>query len=146
MGSAQRLASVQNGLGRWPQIDRRTPRHELRQIRRRMVYEAAKHGIPTTVIAKLAGVANDTLYRRYRPELQAGIAEAHGAIAGKAYQVAMDGDVQMLKFWLSCQLGWKPPAQEITTPPGLPFEVSPVMQRVARLLGDEKAIEGQLEP
>jgi hypothetical protein len=73
---------------------------------RRIVKELAGVGLPQPMIARIIGVAKETLYKYFEEELHLGAAEATGAIAKTLYAKAIGGDTASLIFWLKCRANW----------------------------------------
>ena len=89
----------------------------------------ASYGLPTHEIAAIMGVSKKTLERRYRthPEvydaIDRGRAKAHFNMAKKCYDVAMNGNENLIKFWLQTRAGWTPKtSHEVSGPDQGPIE------------------------
>lgn len=99
--------------------DEHIPTDEKRAIVRAL----AKYGVRQYDIAVQIGVTTGTLVKYYRPELDAGMAEAAEGLAKTAYQMAMDGDVRMMIFLLKTRLGYKETTRvECSGPDGEPIK------------------------
>lgn len=99
--------------------DEHVPTDEKRAIVRAL----AKYGVRQYDIAVQIGVTTGTLVKYYRPELDAGMAEAAEGLAKTAYQMAMDGDVRMMIFLLKTRLGYKETTRvECSGPDGAPIQ------------------------
>ncbi len=71
-------------------------------------------------IASIFGVSTDTIYRRMNEgnldlseALSRGKSKAIFKIANKAYKLALEGNVSMIKYFLSCRGGWSEKLQII---------------------------------
>jgi len=57
-------------------------------------------GVPQDDIAKIVGCAPKTLRKRFREELDRGVAEANAMVAGYLFNSAKQGNVSAQIFWL----------------------------------------------
>ena len=80
----------------------------------------AAMGLSLEQIASIFGVSTDTIYRRMNEgnldlseALSRGKSKALYKIANKAYKLAMEGNVSMIKYFLSCRGGWSEKLQII---------------------------------
>lgn len=80
----------------------------------------AAMGLSLEQIASIFGVSTDTIYRRMNEgnidlsaALSRGKSKALYKIANKAYNLAMEGNVAMIKYFLSCRGGWSEKLQII---------------------------------
>ena len=69
-------------------------------------------GLSGADIAKIVGCAPKTLRKRFRVELDRGIAEANGMISGSLSTADKGGDITAMTFWLKTRAHWRerPPA------------------------------------
>jgi hypothetical protein len=80
-------------------------------------------GIPHTDIAILLDIDTKTLRKHYRRELDTGSIKANGAVGGKLYKAAMEGNVSAQIFWCKTRMGWKETSKtELSGPNGGPIE------------------------
>ena len=78
---------------------------------RRMVKTMAAYGIRQEEIATTICVAEKTLRRRFRKELDQGATEANTQVGQTMYQLATSGkSPQSTMFWLERRAGWRPNA------------------------------------
>jgi hypothetical protein len=80
-------------------------------MRERVRYLAGV-GVRQDDIAKMIGCAPKTLRKRFRNELDRGVAEANATISGYLFAAAKAGNVTAQIFWLKTRAHW----QEKTTP------------------------------
>jgi hypothetical protein len=64
-------------------------------------------GIPQDDIAKITGCAPKTLRKRFRDELDRGVAEANAMICGYLFAAAKAGNTTAQIFWLKTRAGWR---------------------------------------
>jgi hypothetical protein len=83
-------------------------------------------GVPQDHIAKIIGCAPKTLRKRFRDELDRGVAEANATICGYLFAAAKAGNVTAQIFWLKTRADWRermppddpaPTSQVETNPP-----------------------------
>ena len=69
-------------------------------------------GVPQDDIAKIVGCSAKTLRKRFRDELDRGVAEANAIIAGCLFAAAKAGNIAAAIFWLKTRARWRerPPA------------------------------------
>lgn len=82
------------------------PPHKPTKALRERVTMFARIGVSHEDIARVMKLAPNTLTKHYQDELDNSALEANGAIGGKLYAKAMDGDVACLIFWAKCKMGW----------------------------------------
>ena len=70
-------------------------------------------GVPQDDIAKIIGCAPKTLRKRFREELDRGVAEANARMAGYLFNAAKGGNITAMIFWLKTRARW----QESATAP-----------------------------
>lgn len=94
------------------------------------IEKMAALGLSVVQISSLYDISTDTFYRRCKEEnfdlsaaLHRGKAKAIGKVAQKAYELALAGDVSMIKYYLSCMGGWSQKSQLTTEQ-----ETKPVIQ------------------
>lgn len=73
---------------------------------RKQVEAMSSYGIPQKEIAKVIGIADKTLSKHYRHELDTAETKANAMVAGKLYKKCMDGDTTCLIFWLKTRARW----------------------------------------
>jgi len=66
----------------------------------------AAYGITHDQIAAIVGISDETLRKYYRDELDLGKSKTVARVADSLVEVAMSGDVQAQKFFLSARGGW----------------------------------------
>ena len=64
-------------------------------------------GVPQDDIAKIIGCAPKTLRKRFREELDRGVAEANAMVAGYLFNSAKQGNVSAQIFWLKIRAHWR---------------------------------------
>jgi len=64
-------------------------------------------GVPQSHIAKIIGCAPKTLRRRFRNELDRGVAEANATVAGYLFNAAKAGNIAAIIFWLKSRARWR---------------------------------------
>lgn len=98
---------------------RHVPTDELRV----QVERAAGIGLPHEQIATLLGITDKTLRKKYRRELDLGMAKANVNVANAYYREVQKGNPTLLIWWTKTRLGWKEDKTlELKTPPGQPLE------------------------
>ena len=74
---------------------------------REKVQYLAGLGVPQDDIAKIIGCAPKTLRKRFREELDRGVAEANAMVAGYLFNSAKQGNVSAQIFWLKTRAHWR---------------------------------------
>jgi hypothetical protein len=74
---------------------------------REKVRHLAGLGLPQDDIAKIMGCAPKTLRKRFRDELDRGVAEANATISGSLFGAAKGGNVTAQIFWLKTRARWR---------------------------------------
>jgi len=64
-------------------------------------------GVPQDDIAKIVGCAPKTLRKRFRDELDRGVAEAKATISGYLFAAAKAGNIAAIIFWLKTRANWR---------------------------------------
>ena len=64
-------------------------------------------GVPQDDIAKIVGCAPKTLRKRFRNELDRGVAEANAMISGSLFTAAKAGNIAAMIFWLKTRARWR---------------------------------------
>ena len=64
-------------------------------------------GVPQDAIAKIIGCAPKTLRKRFRDDLDRGVAEATATIAGYLFAAARAGNIAAIIFWLKTRGQWR---------------------------------------
>ena len=69
----------------------------------------AAQGVDQTSIARVIGGGIDvkTLTKHFREELDTSAIKANAKVGGTAYNKALAGDAQMIRYWMNCRAGWK---------------------------------------
>jgi hypothetical protein len=73
---------------------------------REKVRHLAGLGVPQDDIAKIVGCAPKTLRKRFRDELDRGVAEANAIISGSLFTAAKAGNIVAMIFWLKTRARW----------------------------------------
>src|ERR1700732_1640598 len=73
---------------------------------REKVRHLAGLGVPQDDIAKIIGCAPKTLRKRFRDELDRGVAEANAIISGSLFTAAKAGNIVAMIFWLKTRARW----------------------------------------
>jgi len=74
---------------------------------REKVWHLAGLGVPQDDIAKIIGCAPKTLRKRFRDELDRGVAEANAMISGCLFTAAKAGNIAAMIFWLKTRAHWR---------------------------------------
>jgi hypothetical protein len=74
---------------------------------REKVQYLAGLGVPQDGIAKIICCAPKTLRKRFREELDRGVAEANAMVAGYLFNSAKQGSVAAQIFWLKTKAHWR---------------------------------------
>ena len=64
-------------------------------------------GVPQDDIAKIVGCAPKTLRKRFRDELNRGVAEANAQVSGYLFAAAKAGNIAAIIFWLKTRANWR---------------------------------------
>jgi hypothetical protein len=64
-------------------------------------------GVRQDDIAKIVGCAPKTLRKRFRDELDRGVAEANATISGYLFAAAKAGNIAAIIFWLKTRANWR---------------------------------------
>jgi hypothetical protein len=75
-------------------------------VRERVRYLAGV-GVRQDDIAKILGCAPKTLRKRFRDELDLGVAEANATVCGYLFAAAKAGNVTAQIFWLKTRAHWR---------------------------------------
>lgn len=75
-------------------------------VRERVRYLAGL-GVRQDDIAKIIGCAPKTLRKRFRDELDRGVAEANATISGYLFAAAKAGNIPAIIFWLKTRAHWR---------------------------------------
>lgn len=96
--------------------------HEVTDASRALVENAAGSGLSHDTICKLMTITGKTLRKRYRRELDQGMAKAHFNVAKTTYEQAVSGRNPTMTIWYEkTRMGMRETMQ-VTTPPGEPIE------------------------
>ena len=88
------------------------PTFVVNEALREKVRHLAGLGVPQDDIAKIVGCAPKTLRKRFRVELDRGVAEANAMISGSLFTADKAGNITAMIFWLKTRAHWRerPPA------------------------------------
>jgi len=75
-------------------------------VRERVRYLAGV-GVPQDGIAKIIGCAPKTLRKRFRDDLDRGVAEATATVSGFLLAAAKGGSIPAIIFWLKTRAHWR---------------------------------------
>ena len=75
-------------------------------MRERVRYLAGV-GVPQDEIAKIIGCAAKTLRKRFRDDLDRGVAEATATVCGFLFAAAKGGSIPAIIFWLKTRAHWR---------------------------------------
>ena len=75
-------------------------------MRERVRYLAGV-GVPQDGIAKIIGCAPRTLRKRFRDDLDRGVAEATATVSGFLFAAAKGGSIPAIIFWLKTRAHWR---------------------------------------
>lgn len=132
----RKSGGAQPGAGR--------PAFQATDAERKQVLKFAGFGLPHDMIRLLVrdGIALETLYAHFRPELDAGKATTSAQITGRLFKKAMDGDTTALIWWTKTQLRWSETQKvEVTGANGGPVQTLDLSQlSTAALLELSKAM------
>jgi hypothetical protein len=101
------------------------PTFVVNEALREKVRHLAGLGVPQDDIAKIVGCAPKTLRKRFRIELDRGVAEANAMISGSLFTAAKAGNITAMIFWLKTRAHWleRPPAGPVANADGSDSEV-----------------------
>jgi L-lactate utilization protein LutB len=91
---------------------------------REKVRHLAGLGVPQDDIAKIVGCAPKTLRKRFRGELDRGVAEANAMISGSLFTAAKAGNIPAMIFWLKTRARWREPMAADNPAPNADVEAS----------------------
>ena len=74
-------------------------------------------GVRQDDIAQIIGCAPKTLRKRFRAELDRGVAEANAAVCGYLFAAAKAGNISAIIFWLKTRAHWREGAMPDAPPP-----------------------------
>ena len=80
-------------------------------MRERVRYWAGV-GVPQDGIAKIIGCAPKTLRKRFRDDLDRGVAEATATVSGFLFAAAKGGSISAIIFWLKTRSHWRETAPD----------------------------------
>ena len=98
-------------------------------------------GTPQPTLAKILGIATETMSKYYRDELDTAKAQANAQIAGRLYKKAMDGDTTAMIFWLKTQARWRETI-DLSNEDGS-LQQAPIQQAVLIALNKIQDAEGE---
>lgn len=87
--------------------------HVPTDVLRTVVTNLAADGVPITKIGAMIGLGKTSMHKYYQRELDTATVKKIRQLSGKAYELALKGNVTMLIFLLKTQGGWKEPKEEI---------------------------------
>ena len=88
-------------------------------------------GTPQPTLAKILGMATETMSKYYRDELDTAKAQANAQVAGRLYKKAMDGDTTAMIWWSKTQMKWTETQKlEHTGADGEPLQMVPTTIRL----------------
>src|SRR5215467_6265877 len=92
---------------------------------REKVSHLAGVGVRQDDIANMVGCAPKTLRKRFRAELDRGVAEANAVIASCLFATAKAGNIAAMIFWMKTRARWReqPPANDCDADTGSGSEV-----------------------
>jgi hypothetical protein len=79
----------------------------VNEAMREKVRHLAGVGVPQDAIAKMVGCAPKTLRKRFRDELDRGVAEANATVCGYLFAAAKAGNITAIIFWLKTRAHWR---------------------------------------
>src|SRR5947209_18985179 len=79
----------------------------VNDAQRERVRYLAGVGVPQDDIAKIIGCAPKTLRKRFRDELDRGVAEANATVCGYLFAAAKAGNIPAIIFWLKTRAHWR---------------------------------------
>src|ERR1700682_6115623 len=79
----------------------------VNEAMREKVRYLAGLGVRQDDIAKIIGCAPKTLRKRFRDELDRGVAEGHATISGYLFAAAKAGNITAIIFWLKTRAHWR---------------------------------------
>ena len=98
-------------------------------------------GTPQPTLAKILGMATETMSKYYRDELDTAKAQANAQVAGRLYKKAMDGDTTAMIFWLKTQARWRETI-DLSNEDGS-LQQAPIQQAVLIALNKIQDAEGE---
>ena len=110
---------------------------------RKQVSALTAYGIPQDAIAKLMGIQRVALARHYKKELALAVHQANARVAESLYQLAINGNLGAMTFWLKTRAHWREVDRlEITDPGGEALGTGAVAMLMERLEGiaDRRAL------
>jgi hypothetical protein len=90
-------------------------------------------GVRQDDIARIIGCASKTLRKRFRDELDRGVAEANATISGSLFGAAKGGNVTAQIFWLKTRAHWR---ERIVADDPIPNAVAESSTEVVLVLPD----------
>ena len=79
----------------------------VNEAMREKVRHLAGVGVRQDDIAKIIGCAPKTLRKRFRDELDRGVAEANATVSGYLFAAAKAGNIAAQIFWLKTRAHWR---------------------------------------
>jgi hypothetical protein len=102
------------------------PEHQPTQQIRDQVKALVLAGSSQDTIAKVIGIARQTLTKHYSDELDKTLAQANGVMATNLFNIGKGKDRTALAaqmYWLSRKAGWKPAPTEVVGGDGGPLQI-----------------------
>lgn len=116
------------------------PPHEVTEENRQKVRILSKV-LTNDMVADEIGISRSSLYKHYSAELGEGKREAVKALGGKVLTKALNGDNDMIKFYLKAQGGWsEKQVHELSGPGGGPIPMTHLHAVFQGLNDDELAV------
>src|SRR5947209_18669433 len=101
----------------------------VNDAQRERVRYLAGVGVPQDDIAKIIGCAPKTLRKRFRDDLDRGVAEANATMCGFLFAAAKAGSIPAIIFWLKTRAHWLEPLASDPVPTS-DADPSPQLTRV----------------
>jgi hypothetical protein len=83
------------------------PAFVVNEALREKVSHLAGLGVPQDDIAKIVGCSPKTLRKRFRDELDRGVAEANAIVSGCLFAAAKAGNIAAMIFWMKTRARWR---------------------------------------
>lgn len=81
--------------------------HKPTEGQRQKVLMMTMAGTPHDDIARNIGITKPTLHRHYREQLDVGMDEANAKVAGKLFNLCMEGNLGAIVWWEKTRRGFK---------------------------------------
>ncbi len=111
------------------------PEHEPTELIKAKVKLFISRGMSQDDTAKAVGIANKTLLKYYRHEIDTALIGTNAQVAGHLLKNCVKGNFQAQKFWLQVHAGWKiTDGLEVTGKDGGPVEINDARDRLIKLI------------